>query len=516
MRWVWFTTLLMACSGMEDTAVPCSLPPLTTPESGFFTDISDSSGMRVDNFYEDPAAGTQINDHSRLAVADINGDGFDDLIMHSLFPNAQNGVPFEHLIFLNQGDGTFTDFSDDSGLRDIQAGFFAFGDVDNDGDQDVFAGVDVYNIGAHHQILLNDGSGHFTTVANAGVDDLTYAMAANAVFADFDGDAHLDLFIGQGGTMYAQEDFVFLGQGDGTFEKQRTALGTAHDQPSNGSVTCDMDNDGDLDILVSTYGVSVENGVNHWWDNEGDAEFENVAVVRGFASLATGNYWTAGTGYGTEPEPDADVNSYYGSNGFGIDCGDVDNDGDLDVFLTAISHPSSGDQSRMWSDPSQLLINTGAEGDWKLENQWLERGLPFNEGDVDGALVDFDNDGRLDLSLSRDTKYENSYDEQDQKSWFGLMHQQADGTFNSLGYNSGINDQDEDLLRMKGAQNHAWTDIDRDGDLDLLVGGRDQGGGRPNFLFRNEIGQENGGNFLPRRTRRSNQSSRPCSTTTQR
>ena len=38
--------------------------------------------------------------------------------------------------------GTFTDYSDASGLRDIQAGFFAFGDVDNDGDQDVFSGTD--------------------------------------------------------------------------------------------------------------------------------------------------------------------------------------------------------------------------------------------------------------------------------------------------------------------------------------------------------------------------------------
>ena len=39
--------------------------------------------------------------------------------------------------------------------------------------------------------------------------------------------------------------------------------------------------------------------------------------------------------------------------------------------------------------------------------------------------------------------------------------------------------------------NHAWADIDRDGDLDLLVGGRDTGGGRPNFLFRNDIGSQN-------------------------
>ena len=43
---------------------------------------------------------------------------------------------------------------------------------------------------------------------------------------------------------------------------------------------------------------------------------------------------------------------------------------------------------------------------------------------------------------------------------------------------------------MKKAQNHAWADIDADGDLDLLVGRRDNGGGRPNFLFRNDVGQD--------------------------
>jgi hypothetical protein len=44
---------------------------------------------------------------------------------------------------------------------------------------------------------------------------------------------------------------------------------------------------------------------------------------------------------------------------------------------------------------------------------------------------------------------------------------------------------------MKAAQNHAWSDIDHDGDLDLLVGGRDTGGGRPNFLFENTLGSAN-------------------------
>ena len=51
----------------------------------------------------------------------------------------------------------------------------------------------------------------------------------------------------------------------------------------------------------------------------------------------------------------------------------------------AISHPVSSDYNRKWSDPSQLLINQGPDADWTFVNEWQERGLPFNEGDVDGA-----------------------------------------------------------------------------------------------------------------------------------
>ena len=108
---------------------------------------------------------------------------------------------------------------------------------------------------------------------------------------------------------------------------------------------------------------------------------------------------------------------------------------------------------------------------------------------MDGAAVDFDNDGCLDLSISRDKKYESAYADDEQKGWFGLMHQQPDGGFASVGMISGINDPEGDWNQLKGAQNHAWSDIDKDGDLDLLVGGRGGSGGRPNFLFENVIGE---------------------------
>ncbi len=526
----------------EDTASVCPKGVIAPIGTGFFKDISASSGIRVDNVVHGSAKPIPINDHSRLGFVDIDGDGRDDIVCHSLFPNATKGIPLEHLIYRNKGDGTFEHISDKTNLRKVQAGFLAFGDVDNDGDQDCFAGLDVLMNGATHQILLNDGNGVFTKKSNSGVE-VVPNVAANAVFADFNGDAKLDLFIGMGHTSYKSPNRLLFGNGDGTFTDKSSQLKDNKSQPTNGSFSCDLDNDGDLDIVVSNYGVSVASGHNALYLNDGKGNFTNVASEAGFAFLKTGNYWLIQNGTLKTDEPKPKAAGYIGSNGFGSDCGDVNGDGRMDIFHTAISHPNAGNYSRTWSDPSQLLINKEASGgslNFKLENEFVLRKLPFNEGDVDGAMVDFDNDGRLDLSISRDKKYEGNYTGIDQKAWFGLMHQQQDGTFASIGPDSGINatkntpsashelctndstckapekclakrcrnpctkDADckaaheichtggfcKDLLAMKSAQNHGWADIDHDGDLDLLVGGRDTGGGRPNFLFRNDLGNK--------------------------
>src|SRR3954451_21740187 len=87
----------------------CDETPIATAPSGFFTDISGSSGIQHANFVANPATPIPINDHSRLAFADIDGDGKDDIVAHSLFPNPQKGVPFEPLVFRNRGDKTFED-----------------------------------------------------------------------------------------------------------------------------------------------------------------------------------------------------------------------------------------------------------------------------------------------------------------------------------------------------------------------------------------------------------------------
>jgi enediyne biosynthesis protein E4 len=490
----------------SDAGVPsvCKTAPAVVPTTNFFVDVSAQSKIQDENYVVNPTTPIPSNDHSRLAVADINGDGYDDIVMHNLFldPTGTPPVPFEHLVFLNNKDGTFTNFSDESGLRNVQAASFLFGDVDNDGDEDVFAALDT-PLGTYANVLLlNDGQGHFTVKENSGVEgEPGNVVAGSASFGDFNNDGKLDLYVANGQTSYLAADQLFFGKGDGTFtEVTTTNLPGNPAVPHNGVVVCDYDNDGDLDIFVSTYGVSENLGHKILWENDGKGSFQDVAQARGFAAQATGNYWLSTTGNGSEVEPGVSSSMFDGANGFGIDCDDINGDGLDDILLATISHPVDSDYSRKWSDPTQILINQGKAGGYAFTNEFLKRGLPFNEGDIDTGLADFDNDGRLDYAITRDNTYESDYTTPQQMSWLGLFRQEVSGDFSSLGLVSGINDMTPvtapdgavpPIPKMKAGQNLAWFDYDNDGDLDLLVGGRDHGGGRPNYLFENKIGASN-------------------------
>lgn len=159
-------------------------------------------------------------------------------------------------------------------------------------------------------------------------------------------------------------------------------------------------------------------------------------------------------------------------NTFDAAIGDIDNDGDFDLFLTTIIHAWAGESS----DRSRFLVNqleeTGELHFLSFERLSVDRLPPLpepgqslrkehvssNQGDIHAELADLDNDGRLDLILcSSDYADAPPYEER-----LRLYYQQADGRFKDCTQEMGID--------HIGAGMPSLADVDGDGDLDLVVG----------------------------------------------
>ena len=180
--------------------------------------------------------GTGTDNTRALALGDADGDGDLDLFVGN---NAAQNV-----VYLGDGDGTFDTTSNNFGPGTQATVDLILGDVDGDGDGDL--DLLVGNVATQQNVLhLGDGDGTFdTTSINFGTgSDGTYAVR----LGDMDGDGDLDLFAGN----YSGQDVVYLGDGDGTFDTTSRNLGTGSEQTSTGSLG-DLDGDGDLDIVVGS------------------------------------------------------------------------------------------------------------------------------------------------------------------------------------------------------------------------------------------------------------------------
>lgn len=485
-----------------------------TDAGTFFHDATDAWGLG--------ATGLKLTGN-RLTVADLDNDGYPDLVVHAVSSNASQlkDLPDggKRLVWqlMNRpaGDGVSRRFVDETGngLFEVPGGsttryrsaqLAVFGDVDNDGDLDAYSGTYVdptkpmTDPGDRSQILFNDGTGHFTLAgASATTPRATERMpTSGATFADVDRDGKIDLFVGHwyeayGASYLGVQARLFKGLGTGDFFDDTQganlltttggfATGTNH-RPAYGVTSCDLDDDGAPELLVSAYGRQP----NLLYRNDGSGKFVDQSAVSTFAADSNQDYrdnqWflcfcmarpaaqgCAGVsspslqcptpadsawGTGTDDQPWRN-----GGNTFTTWCGDLDGDGKNDLYNAEIHHWWAGGSS----DSSELMKNvTTATGEVRFQrpgNATTGLGLPrvgpsWNEGGLMAAGGDLDADGRMDLIVAA-----SDYPDQ-----FGMVFaQKPDGTFEdrSLAWN----------LRHQCMSGLAIADFDRDGDLDVLAG----------------------------------------------
>jgi hypothetical protein len=480
------------------TSLPdrCTDGTIWTPGTQAFTNKTGPSGLEAAD-----AEGVRIN------AGDINGDGYPDLAIRKAGLHADDFGSGERAVWLllNKGDGTFTDITKDSGVVASRfsgdpnlgrpAEVWAFADVDNDDDLDVFTGFtqDGSNPDGA-ELMLNDGEGNFELgplpVAFARRSEAT--SIGGATWTDVDRDGRVDLWLGQGAiNRQPIADRLFRQTGSLEFEdvtassgvetlpwtNEALNAGEAHTNAWS-SAACDLNDDGTPDLLASSYGRSP----NKLWLSDGDGWINN-SVASGYA-FDQRTDWTDNESARCwctlhpddedcegVPEPEAipcetDADAFrwnhssdrepwrLGGNSGTTVCADVDNDGDLDLLTTEIVHWDVGSSA----DPSELLFNDGSGTFERPGNEATgltreDTSRTWDHGDITGAIFDFDNDGRPDV-------YIGSTDYPGTRGW--LFHQKPDGTFEPVPLDEGI-----DHTRSHGI---AVADYDRDGDLDVVVG----------------------------------------------
>ncbi|MBD3293303.1 MAG: hypothetical protein GF393_10290 [Armatimonadia bacterium] len=357
----------------------------------------------------------------QAAWADYDADGWVDVLIGATLFRNQEGQRFEQVALPEGVGGT-------SGT---------WGDCDNDGD------LDLFTFGGSFALALNNGDGTFT--ASDGLpEEVPVVSSRGSCWVDLNADGLLDIYVG-GYEKWEDRiylDAILINEGDGTFSLAWQS--TEEDMLSARGVTAaDFDQDGDSDVYVSNYRLQP----NRMWLNTGDLPMTDVAPDRGAAGVAKSPIDYMGVRYPVS------------GHTIGSAWGDLDDDGHIDLFVGNFSHPPD------YQDRPQFLRNTGAP-DWAFEDVSADAGLAWQESFASPALADVDNDGDLDLYFT--TVYGGDHSV--------LYLNEGDWSFRDVTAEAGIS--------AAKTYQAAWADYDRDGDLDLLTGGK---------LYENRI---EGGSFL--------------------
>ncbi|MCP3916387.1 MAG: CRTAC1 family protein [bacterium] len=460
-----------------------------------FTDVLASSGITFMHHFLDSETGStyQVNpyDHgSGVCIADVDGDGLEDVYFLDFLGS-------NHL-YLNRGDMKFEDVTDAAGVgvaRALSVGA-AFGDYDGDGDVDLH--VTTYRGGNH--LFRNRGDGTFEDVTEtAGVG---YSGHSNSTtWFDYDLDGDLDLYLCNIGgftteTISHEADYFFAGvalpfgevaktpdnrvpgesdilwrnEGNGTFTDVTDEAGIRSSEWNGDVAVADLDLDGDPDFYTSNMF-----GANHLWLNNGDGTFrEKTQELLGRTSwggMGATFFDANGDAY-----PDLYVVDMHSDMWINYD--QIDKVRRTEKFNTPFGSLAGG--GKIISEPSDS------------QARWVLFGNTFFQGEGDGTFTerskpanletwwpwgitagDFNDDGFEDVFIAQGMGFPFPY-------WPNrLMLNNGDGTFGDAAVASKIEPpalgevlagaaiDGKDFARS--SRSAATADLDRDGDLDLVV-----------------------------------------------
>ncbi len=387
-----------------------------------------------------------FNDRSLMgggaAFFDYENDGDDDFYI-------TGGANVDD-IYRNNGDGTFTKMDSETIGLGITLQYNTMGvttgDIDNDGNRDIFVTTWERYEGAEEPIarslfFLNNGDGTFTEIGeSAGITHESFGMGA--AFLDYDKDGFLDVYVmnhieaaaftyDSNGAIdgFAHEcypNYLYHNNGDLTFTEVSAEFGVNNDGCTIAAVPSDYDMDGDLDLyLANDFGMFLSSN-ELYQNNYPSNDFSNVGASTG-----------------------ADIQIF----GMGIAAGDYDHDLDFDYYTTNIGR-------------NVLIENNNGN----FEDVTTTAGVENTTVPTDGlnttgwgtAFFDVDNDSWDDLYVANGriptlAAYATSQNDPDK-----LFLNNGDKTFTDITDEAGVGD-------ISYCHGMAYSDFDQDGDLDIVV-----------------------------------------------